>query len=113
MIDFSLKDNIFQLIVDLSVFNESVLSKVIYYLSAEYIVYQQNIKGNIQSITLEKKNGTPLTNELQALKEKINQLLIDYKNRDIIYRETKNIRDILYIKAFANNENFEDYNLIG
>ena len=39
------------------------------------------------------------------------QDLIDYKNRDLITNETKDIRNILYVKAFANNDDFEDFNL--
>ena len=42
---------------------------------------------------------------------KFNQDLIDYKNRDLITNETKDIRNILYVKAFANNDDFEDFNL--
>ena len=33
------------------------------------------------------------------------------KNRDLITNETKDIRNILYVKAFANNDDFEDFNL--
>lgn len=113
MIDFILTDNRCKLIVDLSVFNERVLSKVTYYLSGEYLIYQQNLENYLQSIIFEKKHGMLSDNDFQALKEKINQLLIDYKNRDIIYQETKNIRDILYVKAFANNDDYEDFNLMG
>ena len=43
---------------------------------------------------------------------KFNQDLIDYKNRDLIMHETKDIRNILYVKAFANNDDFEDFNLV-
>ena len=43
---------------------------------------------------------------------KFNQDLIDYKNRDLVINETKDIRNILYVKAFANNDDFEDFNLV-
>lgn len=112
MIDFILKEKRCNLTVDLSIFNERVLSKVIYCLSGDYLVYQQNLENNIQFIMLEKKQGILSSDEFQLLKQKINQLLIDYKNRDIINLETKNIRDILYVKAFNNNDDFEDFNLM-
>ena len=43
---------------------------------------------------------------------KFNQDLIDYKNRDLVINETKDIRNILYVKAFANNDDLEDINLV-
>ena len=43
---------------------------------------------------------------------KFNQALIDYKNRDLVINETKDIRNILYVKAFANHNDFEDFNLV-
>lgn len=113
MIDFVFIDNRCKLIVDLSVFNECVLSKVAYSLSGDYLIYQQNLENNLQSIIFDKKNGMLSDSDFQALKEKINQMLIDYKNRDIIHHETKNIRDILYVKAFADNDDYEDFNLMG
>lgn len=113
MIDFIFLDNRCKLIVDLSIFNEYVISKVTYCLSEEFLIYQQNLEDGLQSIILEKKQGSFYDNEFQSLKERVNQLLIDYKNRDIVNRETKNIRDILYVKAFANNDDYEDYNLMG
>jgi len=61
---------------------------------------------------LEKKDEFISEDEFRILKENINQRFIDFKNRDIIIQETKNIRDILYIKAFANNDDYEDFNLI-
>ena len=33
---------------------------------------------------------------------KFNQDLIDYKNRDLVINETKDIRNILYVKALVN-----------
>jgi len=113
MIDFVLIDNRCKLIVDLVIFNDRIISKVVYCLSGDYLIYQQNLENNLQSIILEKKQGLLLDDDFQSLKDKINQLLIDYKNRDIIQQETKNIRDILYVKAFANNDDYEDFNLMG
>lgn len=112
MIDFVWFDNRCELTIDLSIFNDRVLSKVTYWLSDEYVIYQQNRDNNIQSITLEKKQGSVSEKESGILKERINQLLIDFKNRDIINQETRNIRDILYVKAFANNDDYEDFNLM-
>lgn len=107
-----ISENKIHVSVDLTIFNEQVISKTLYWLTEPYFIYWQTISGKIQEITLEKKNGSINNEEFRLLHEKMNQDFIDYKNRDIILNETKNVRDILYIKAFANNDEFEDYNLM-
>ena len=72
----------------------------------------ENKIQDFQRIILEQKQLPISPNEFENLKFKINQDFIDYQNREIINKETKDIRTILYIKAFANNDDFEDYNLI-
>jgi His-Xaa-Ser system protein HxsD len=83
-----------------------------YWIQCECFVFWGTLNDNIQNIILEKKNGSISEEEFLKLKNQLNQNLIDFKTRDVVNRETKNIRDILYIKAFANGEDFEDYNLI-
>lgn len=113
MIDFiRLKKNQCQFTFDTAIFKENVVAKVLYWLSEEFLIYWKSKDGLIQTVILEKKNNLISDTDLQILKENINQNFIDYKNRDIIIQETKNIRDILYIKAFANSDDFEDFNLI-
>jgi His-Xaa-Ser system protein HxsD len=112
MIDFICINDGYQFIVDSRVFNDNVVSKVTYVLSEEFLVYQRKIRSEKQVIALKEKKDVLSNNKPELIEEKINQLLIDYKNRDIINKETKDIRNILYVKAFANNEDFEDYNLI-
>jgi His-Xaa-Ser system protein HxsD len=112
MVDFTRKsDKEVSFHIDLSIFNERLIAKVLYCYSKDYFVYWRNKEEQIQEVILEKKDGTISNDFFKNLKEKINQDLIDFKNRDIINQETKNIRDILYVKAFANNDNFEDFNL--
>ncbi len=113
MIGFTLlSKNQCQFSFDTIIFNENIAAKVLYWLSEEYLIYWKSKDDSIQIVLLEKKNEFISENEFQILKKDINQRFIDYKNRDIIIQETKNIRDILYIKAFANNDDFEDFNLI-
>ena len=101
-----------QLTVDKTIYNESVISKALYWLMNEYFILQENQTDAIQHIVLEKKTSTISGEEFLKLKNRLNQDFIDFKVRDIINQETKNIRDILYIKAFSNNDEFADYNLI-
>jgi His-Xaa-Ser system protein HxsD len=98
--------------IDPIVFNDVVTTKTLYWLQNDYFIFWKSRNNNIQEIILEKKNGSISEDDFYLLKSQINQDLIDFKTRDIVNQETKNIRDILYIKAFANGDEFEDYNLM-
>jgi His-Xaa-Ser system protein HxsD len=113
MVSFDqIAENKIQLTIDTMVFNETMVTKTLYWIQGNYFVFWNSLNGNIQNIILERKDGSISEGESLKLKNQINQNLIDFKTRDIVNRETKNIRDILYIKAFANGEDFEDYNLM-
>jgi His-Xaa-Ser system protein HxsD len=113
MIDFNqIAENKIQVKISANVFNEVVITKTLYWLQNNYFVFWNQDDNIIQNIILEKKNGLITDEEFFKIKDQLNQDLIDFKTRDIITQETKNIRDILYIKAFANGEDFEDYNLM-
>lgn len=112
MINFTrISGNQCELAVNISIFSEQVISKMAYWMSENYCIYWDKKSKEEQILLFEKKQGAITDNEYKSVKEKINQLLIDFKNREIIYQETKNIRDILYIKAFANNNDYEDFSL--
>lgn len=106
-------DNKICFIVDVSIYNDSVISKVLYWIIETFYIERESLEKNRQQIILEKKKGIISEDEFSHIKEKLNQDFVDFKSRDIINRETQNIRDILYIKAFANNDDFEDFNLTG
>lgn len=111
MIDFQqISDQKICFHIDLKIFNETVVSKSLYWLSDKFVIYTA-LKNDIQEIGLELKNGNIDTSGFEMLKQKINQHLIDYKTRDIINQETKDIRNILYVKAFSNNDSFDDFYL--
>lgn len=107
-----INDNTVYFIVDIAIYNDTVISKVLYWLIDAFYIERESLENNRQQIVLEKKKGIISEDESYHLKEKLNQDFIDFKLRDIVNAETQNIRDILYIKAFANNDDFEDYNLI-
>ncbi len=98
--------------VDKKIYDDNIISKVLYWLSDDYVIFRKSVNLQTEIITLQKKLGIFSDDKIILLKNKINQDFIDYKVRDIVNIETRNIRDILYIKAFANNDDFTDYNLI-
>lgn len=99
--------------VDTQIYNDAVISKVLYWLTDLYLINRNTSTGTIQFIELKKKEGIFTQEEVDQLERKLNQDFIDYKVRNIVGQETRNIRDILYVKAFANNDEFEDYMLTG
>lgn len=103
--------NSFSFTIDPNIFSEKVITKSLYNFANEYLITWEKV-GNIFSIVLRKKDGNINQDLLKYLSEKINQDLIDYKTREIISSETKDIRNILLIKAFSNNDDFEDINLL-
>ncbi len=114
MTDFrQITENTVHFSVDTLIYNDTVISKVLYWLSDLYLINRNTSTDTIQSIELRKKDGILTQEEVNQLERKINQDLVDYKVRDIVGQETRNIRDILYVKAFANNDEFEDYMLTG
>jgi His-Xaa-Ser system protein HxsD len=97
--------------VDTTQFSDSIISRVCYWLSFEYVVSRTSRGEGKCLIEIEPKTGTLEETDFVALEERINRDFNDFKLREIIREETKDIRNILYIKAFAHNDDFEDYTL--
>lgn len=106
MFDFVLhSNNEFEFKIDLNVYSDAVVSKVLYWLSRDFTIYRKQLTPWQHSILLKKKdNAMP---DVMS-EEKIAQLFIDFKVREIINKETEAIRNILYLKAFANYSDLED-----
>lgn len=107
-----ISENTFSFIIDTSIFNENVLTKVLYWYAESFVIYWKKHHDSMHEIILELKPSAKNVLTFEYITHKFNQDLIDYKNRDLIVNETRDIRNILYVKAFANNDDFEDFNLM-
>nr|WP_315200643.1 His-Xaa-Ser system protein HxsD [uncultured Flavobacterium sp.] len=85
-------------------YNEDILYKCFYWYAADYNV---NIKkeNTLYQISISNKTGEDIN---ETLLKKIQQDLIDFKLRDIVTKETKNIRELLTAKAFAHFQTDND-----
>ncbi len=105
-------ENKFCFTIDTDIFGECIITKALYWYTESFIIYWNKISDSICEITLELKPSVNSPYTFEQITSKFNQDLIDYKNRDLIIHETKDIRNILYVKAFANNDDFEDFNIV-
>lgn len=112
MINAELKsEDIFYFTIDTSIFSESVITKALYWYTEFFDIYWSKKSDSVHEVILKLKPNINKSYTFEYVASKFNQDLIDYKNRDLIMHETKDIRNILYVKAFANNDDFEDFNL--
>ena len=98
----------FSIEIDKQIYDDAVISKAIYWHTADFII-NRNSNGNSETITFQSKKNEFSETEKEIVIQKFNQDLNDYKLRQIVNQETNDIRTILYVKAFANNDDFEEY----
>lgn len=110
MTDFrQLQNGDIELLIDTSIYGNWVIDKVLYWLSADYLILRRNDdESNVQIVTLSLKEGRSGI-DILTLKERLSNDFIDYKNRQTIAKETANIRDLLFAKAFTNNDDFVEF----
>ena len=80
--------------IDRNIFSDSCISTVIYWFSNQYTI-QRTLQESIETLTIDN-----VSDEKQFRLEFF-QKLNDYKLREQIDRETKDIKTILYAKAFG------------
>lgn len=91
--------------IDTNMYTMNVVHKVLYWLSGSFIISTQKTGNDVQ-VTLASKEESADWHNTESM---ISQMLCDYALREIISEETKDIRNILYIKAFSNIDDFYEY----
>lgn len=80
--------------IDRNIFSDSCISTVVYWFSSQYAI-QRSLLGSIETLTI---NDVP---DEEQFRLEFLQKLNDYKLREQIDKETKDIKTILYAKAFG------------
>ncbi|WP_273081481.1 His-Xaa-Ser system protein HxsD [Alistipes ihumii] len=95
--------------VDLSIYDEHIVDKTLYRWSGDFVITRINCPNTtLQTITF--AASEPISpNTFKAMARKLSDDFIDYKNRAIIESETRDLRSILYAKAFANSDDFVEF----
>lgn len=91
--------------IDRAIFSDETISKAVYWETNQYSVTRQ-LNGNAETLYFEPKPNCQ--EDEKTLKERFLTRLNDFKVQQIVDNETKDLRTILYIKAFANNDDFEE-----
>lgn len=89
--------------IDRRIYNDSVISKAIYWLSGDYVIVRSLLNDITESISI-----TTGSISEQDLEVKLLQTLNDFKLRQIVADETRDIKTILYAKAFAEDEDLSE-----
>ena len=93
------------LIIDKRVYNDSVISKIVYWMSGDYKIVRTSLDEFSEQIELIATNAE---SSESLVEEKFFQLLNDFKLRQIVADETRDIKTILYAKAFAEDEELSE-----
>ena len=93
-------------IIDTKLYSKPVITKVLYWLSSDFTISSRSDKDKV-SIEIEASHN--FTVDWDVFKKNISTMLNDYQMRELIEKETHDIRNILYIKAFANLDQFDEY----
>lgn len=94
--------------VDKKIYSDNAISMCVYALSGKYVI-SRTTDGCEEQIEIEPTFGSI---DDKALQIEFWQSLNDYKLRDLIAKETHEIRTILYAKAFAESEDITEEEII-
>lgn len=92
------------LTIDRTIFADEVISKAVYWETNQYII-SRRLNDMTETLTFDPK--PQCTENEGVLKERFLMRLNDFKVQQVVDNETKDLRTILYVKAFANNDDFE------
>lgn len=90
--------------IDRKIYSDSVISKAVYWLSGDFSIARRLIDEDKEEIT-----ATSITDVAEnEFESRLTQALNDFKLRQIVADETRDIKTILYAKAFAEDEDLSE-----
>ncbi len=97
-------NGIIELEINGKLFSKDIVLKTMYWFGDKFLI-DINTKEDNFLISLKPLSSLKLSNEdLEHYLQKVQRDLIDFSLRDIINKETTNIRELLIAKAFSNGE---------
>jgi His-Xaa-Ser system protein HxsD len=92
--------------VDRRIYSDNVISKAVYWLSKDYTIVRNQLNDDFESVSAISKDGK-IFDEI-SWNARLADALNDFKLREVVANETRDIKTILYAKAFADDEDFSD-----
>ena len=98
-----IKENEILVYADVSLYSKDSIFKCLYWYGEKFRTNISFADTNTYRISITPLN--PLNNQdLEEYLQKLERDLVDFNLRDIVTKETSNIRDLLIAKAFSNGE---------
>ena len=89
------------------IYSLSVIHKCFYWFGDKHVV-DIDSEENLFIVHVVLKDGSFMLGDIERLFNRIKESLIDFKTREIVSAETKNIREVLIAKAFAHGDEFDE-----
>lgn len=106
--EYTFKDNIVSIYLNQNFYSVDAIFKCIYWYGDKYNVMldtNSDLPNKIQVKFHSKDNSKPIKDvDIEKIINDFINKINDFQLRDIITKETKNIRDLLVAKAFSNGE---------
>jgi His-Xaa-Ser system protein HxsD len=103
--DNYIKDGQIVVFLNSALYSKDAVFKCLYWYTDKYrINIETTSEGNFFRISLKLNSSNTIDANLEDVLLKLERDLLDFNLRDIVTKETKNIRDILIAKAFSHGE---------
>jgi His-Xaa-Ser system protein HxsD len=100
-----IKDNEIIVFADISLYSKDSIFKCLYWYGDKFHTNVSFADSNTYRVSLKPVSTIQLSPiELENLLLKLERDLVDFNLRDIVTKETQNVRDLLIAKAFSNGE---------
>jgi His-Xaa-Ser system protein HxsD len=100
-----IKDNEIIVFADTSLYSKDSIFKCLYWYGDKYHTNVSFADSNTYRVSLKPVSTNHLSQQEQEnLLLKLERDLVDFNLRDIVTKETQNVRDLLIAKAFSNGE---------
>jgi His-Xaa-Ser system protein HxsD len=100
-----IKDNEIIVFADISLYSKDSIFKCLYWYGDKFHTNVSFADSNTYRISIKPVSTNQLSPlELENLLLKLERDLVDFNLRDIVTKETQNVRDLLIAKAFSNGE---------
>jgi His-Xaa-Ser system protein HxsD len=100
-----IKDNEIIVFADTDLYSKDSIFKCLYWYGDKFHTNLSFADSNTYRVSVKPMSTIQLSsNELENLLLKVERDLVDFNLRDIVTKETQNVRDLLIAKAFSNGE---------